>query len=168
MWLAAWAGFHGRPHDPVIQGIVALRMRMDHIGEQRLQRRQSSPDFTGPFFLPASMEPPSPSPMGARREEKRACCLDGKSELQSADCVRAIHRAPISWGGPSTARGRIALTQSANDGMQPRSSRTCCSPIQRTGMARPSAFVMVVPKIVSRHEDALGVMPQGAVPEVGE
>src|ERR1035437_10178159 len=45
--------------------------------------------------------------------------------------------------------GRIAFAQSANEGMNPRSSRTCCSPIHLVGMMRPVESVIVVPKMTS-------------------
>jgi hypothetical protein len=52
--------------------------------------------------------------------------------------------------GPSIqGSGRMAFTQSAKDGMKPRSSMTCCSPTQRVGITRPDDSVMVGPKMVS-------------------
>src|ERR1017187_665711 len=44
--------------------------------------------------------------------------------------------------------GRIAVAQSAKDGMNPRSSRTCCSPTHRVGMTRPVERVIVAWRIV--------------------
>jgi hypothetical protein len=38
------------------------------------------------------------------------------------------------------------VTQSAKLGMKPRSSRTCCSPISRTGTTRPVEIMIVGPK----------------------
>jgi hypothetical protein len=49
---------------------------------------------------------------------------------------------------PSRAMARIARIQSANDGMKPRSSLTCCSPTQRVGMTLPFESVSVGPKTV--------------------
>ena len=69
---------------------------------------------------------------------------------------------------PIQGSGRMALTQSAKDGMKPRSSRTCCSPIHLTGMTRPVESVMVGTEDRLRHEDALGMVPQGPVPEIGD
>src|SRR5262249_54493638 len=50
-------------------------------------------------------------------------------------CARPIHRS-----------GRIQRTQSAKLGICPKSSRTCCSPMSRTGTIRPVAIVTVAPK----------------------
>src|SRR6516165_4422563 len=60
------------------------------------------------------------------------------SSSHAMRCVRLIQ-----------GSGRMHLTQSANDGMYPRSSITCCSPTQRVGMTRPEDKVMVGPKMVS-------------------
>ena len=50
---------------------------------------------------------------------------------------------------PIHGSGRMQRTQSANDGMKPRSSFTCCSPTQRVGTTRPEESVSVDLKIVS-------------------
>ena len=65
---------------------------------------------------------------------------DGSAESTSVSrrCARPIH-----------GSGRMQRTQSANDGMKPRSSFTCCSPTQRIGTTRPEESVSVDPKIVS-------------------
>lgn len=44
---------------------------------------------------------------------------------------------------------RIARAQSAKLGMKPRSSRTCISPMRRTGTTRPVESVSVAPNTVS-------------------
>ena len=53
---------------------------------------------------------------------------------------------------PIQGSGRIALTQSVKLGMNPRSSRTCCSPTQRVGMILPVDSVIVGPKTVSESQ----------------
>ena len=74
----------------------------------------------------------------------------------------------IGWARPIQGSGRMQRTQSAKHGMKPRSSRTCCSPISRTGTTRPVEIVIVGPKNRLEHEDAFGVVPQRAMPEVGD
>ena len=39
---------------------------------------------------------------------------------------------------PIHGPGRIAVTQSANQGIEPRPSRSCCSPISLVGTTRPA------------------------------
>ena len=48
----------------------------------------------------------------------------------------------IGWARPIQGSGRMQRTQSAKLGMKPRSSRTCCSPISRTGTTRPVEIVI--------------------------
>lgn len=92
---------------------------------------------------------------------------DRAPAVMDGDVERKIGGVPSRWlsiglgdAGVSTSRsmrracpiqgsGRIAFTQSAKEGMKPRSSMTCCSPIQRVGITRPDDSVMVGPKIVS-------------------
>ena len=67
---------------------------------------------------------------------------------------------------PIHGSGRMHLTQSAKDGIRPRSSKTCCSPIKRTGTWRPVLLTIVIPKIVSREPDSLRMVPESAMAEV--
>ena len=69
---------------------------------------------------------------------------------------------------PIHGSGRIAFTQSAKDGMKPRSSRTCCSPIQRTGNHPAGRERDRGAENRLRHEDSLGMVPQRAMAEVGD
>lgn len=47
------------------------------------------------------------------------------------------------------ACGVMSRAQSAKEGIEPRSSRTCCSPMRRTGTVRPSALTSVAPNRAS-------------------
>jgi hypothetical protein len=51
--------------------------------------------------------------------------------------------------GPIQGLIGISLNHSLGAGMRPKSSTTCCSPINRTGTDRPSLFNIVTPNICS-------------------
>ena len=102
---------------------------------------------------------PEPLPAGRHRAkpslaDRGADRPDQSSQVTSttgeARCEST--RASIRSVRPIQGSGRIALTQSAKLGMNPRSSRTCCSPTHRVGITRPVERVIVGPKTVSESQ----------------
>jgi hypothetical protein len=58
-------------------------------------------------------------------------------------------RCSTRWARPIHGSGQIVLAQSDRNGIRPRSSRTCYSPLRRTSTTRPSLLTIAVRNIVS-------------------
>lgn len=132
---------------------------MDQFMRVAMRRKYSAIEFLVPGALGRITQGVAPDP-GAPGAHDRAPGGDGMDTGAAAgsehghspsvpvEVDNISTSCSIRWVRPIQAAGRIALTQSAKDGMKPRSSRMCCSPTHRVGMTRPVESLMVGPKIV--------------------
>ena len=77
--------------------------------------------------------------------QRTTATLSQYPKHEIAHIVCEPHSFRILMGRPIQGSILMARTQSAKEGMRPKSSRTCCSPIQRVGIILPAEFVTVGP-----------------------
>lgn len=94
------------------------------------------------------VSPPRPGVPVSDRDPHRPVFVAAQTCMQNCptgSCVRIISIERLVQTVPAQHPGLGAMrrAQSAKDGIKPKSSRTCGSPMRRTGTIRPSALTIV-------------------------